>query len=135
MVQGGLIANAKMWFDVSKIPSNTLINHAQLTFTADSSATFAGNNFTNSLVAINFSDSTTLAYDTLQSVALIGNGNQYSGNITAIVQKWIDTGVNQGMLIQAYNQSSGLELFALKGSTAAYPALRPRLTIIYTTQK
>jgi hypothetical protein len=135
MVQAGLIANSKIWFDVSRIPGNTLINHAELTFNVDTLETVTGDNYLNSLVAINLSDSTTLAYDTLQSIVLYRNGNQFTGNITAIVQKWIDTGENQGMLIQANNQSRGLELFALKGSSAKDYSLRPRLKIIYTSQK
>jgi len=134
-IQGSLSINSKIWFDVSSIPKNALINNAELTFTRDSLNTITGSSYTNTLLVYILSDSTneTLA-DSTQILTLTGSGNIFQGNITPFVQRWIDKGNDQGLLIKAANFIGGLELFAIKNSSAANFSQRPRLQITYTVR-
>ncbi len=133
-VQGGLTVNSKLWFDVSAIPKNTVINHALLTLNIDTLASITGTIFVNSLEARLFWDTTQGTYDTNQVFTLSRSGNTFQGDITHYVQSWIDSGNNLGILLRVSSQTSGLELFALKGSNAADRALRPRLQLTYTSK-
>jgi hypothetical protein len=60
--------------------------------------------------------------------------NKYSGDITAFVRNWITRKENNGMLIETGSPTSGLELFALKGSDYFEISERPRLRITYTVR-
>ncbi len=134
-VQSGLIVNSKLWFDVSKIPSNAIINSAILTLTEDTTNTITGSNYADALSAISLVDSTLLDSTNMVSIQLVKSDNQFSGDISTFVHQWIKTGNNQGMVLGAYSQLSGFELFALKGSNSSNAALRPRLQITYTIKK
>ena len=139
VVQAGVEINSKLWFDISKIPANAVVNYADLTLTADSSAQLFGSTFYNSLLASNLVDSASALPDSsstsLYNIMLSLSGNQYVGNVTPIVQKWLSSKNNQGLLLEADGNLLGLELFALKGSSASNLQLRPRLRITYTTRK
>ncbi len=133
-VQGGMVVNSKLWFDVSALPKNSVINNATLTLTEDTSASIKSQTPINALTLFNFTDSTSAAYDSTNSIVLSLSGNTYSGNIASFVQSWVDKGTNQGILIQLYDQIDALDMYALKGSNAADRSLRPRLIITYTTR-
>ena len=139
VVQSGIEINSKLWFDISKIPSNAVINYADLTLSPDSSAQLFGSTFYNSLLASNLEDSASALPDSsstsLYNVIISLSGNKYVGNVTPIVQKWLSSKNNQGLLLEAEGNLLGLELFALKGSNASDLQLRPRLRITYTTRK
>ncbi|MHB1687794.1 MAG: hypothetical protein ACYCVH_10510 [Ignavibacteriaceae bacterium] len=139
VVQAGIEINSKLWFDVSKIPPNSVINYADLTLTPDSSAQLFGSTFYNALLASNLADSasglTDSSSSSLYNIMISLSGSQYVGNVTPIVQKWVSSHVNQGISLEADGNLLGLELFVLKGSSAANLQLRPRLRITYTTRK
>ena len=135
-IQSSLTLNSKIWFDVSSIPKNALINNAELTLTRDSVSTITGSSYTNSLFVYLLADSTTETLsDSTQILTLSGSSNIFQGNITPYIQSWVDKGNNQGLLIKAASQISGLELFAIKNSSAANLSVRPRLQITYTINK
>jgi hypothetical protein len=135
LVQSGLVINSRLFFDVSSLPKHTLINYANLTLTLDTLSTKVGSSYNNSLVVFRLTDSTARALDSTQSITLTRSGNTFQGNIASYVQNWIDSGVNEGLLIEVSVQIDGLELYAIKGSNAADRALRPRLQITYTGVK
>jgi hypothetical protein len=135
-IQSSVTINSKIWFDVSSIPKNALINNAELTLTRDSVSTITGNSYTNTLLVYLLADSTNESLsDSTQILTLTGSGNIFQGNITPFIQSWVDKGNNQGLLIKAASQISGLELFAIKNSSAANLSVRPRLQITYTINK
>ena len=134
-VQGGVVYNSKLWFDVSSVPKNSIINRAELILTVDSSSTITGSNYNNSLYVYFLQDSTTNVFDTTRTYLLSNVSNTFDGNITSYVQSWVDNSSNQGLLVQVANTLGGLELFALKGSNAAVRSVRPRLIITYTSKK
>ena len=134
-VQGGLVVNSKLWFDVSSIPQNAIINSAMLTLSKDSTYYLTGSSYYNSIAVYQMADSTNP--DTLGSASTTLNGitGGFSGDISSIVQRWVRTQDNQGMLLTVNGQLAGFELFALRGSNYSNAALRPRLVINYTTKK
>ncbi len=139
VVQAGLEVNSKLWFDLSKIPSNAVINHADLILTPDSSNQLFGNTFYNTLVASMLKDSASALIDS-SSTNYYGqllplSSGQYFGNIAAIVQHWVSTNSNQGLILEADGNLLGLELYALKGSNAANFQSRPHLRITYSLRK
>ncbi len=139
VVQAGVEINSKLWFDVSKIPVNSVINHADLILSPDSTYQLFGNTFYNSIMASSLKDSSSAvidssSYNFYNQVLSLTNG-QYVGNIASIVQNWVSTKSNQGLLLEANGNLLGLELFALKGSRASNLQLRPRLRITYSLRK
>jgi hypothetical protein len=69
------------------------------------------------------------------AIGLLSSDNQYSGDITLFVRNWVSSKENYGMLIEAGSPTSGLDLFALKGSDDSNISERPRLRITYTQLK
>lgn len=135
-VQAGLAVDARVKFDLSSIPKGSVINKAQLTLFVDSSATKNGSPFTNSLVAYFAIDTSINSYDTTSAVVLNRTDNYFSGNVVRFIQS-IASGYhdNNGIVLAAGGQNLGVDIFGLKGSGAADPALRPRLVITYTGRK
>lgn len=135
VVQGGLIVNSKLWFDVSKIPHNAIINSAKLTLTIDSLNTITGSTYYNALTASALVDSSLPDSTNSATKQLARSNNVFTGDITPFVHQWIKSGNNQGMLISGDSERDGFELFALRGSNFSDVALRPRLQIVYTIKK
>ncbi len=135
-VQSSVVYNAKLWFDLSSIPKTARINRAELILTNDSTATIKGNSYVNSLTVFYSKDSTNNLIDTTKgSFSLDSVNNTFDGNITSFVQNWVNSGINEGVIIQAGGLTGGTELFAIKGSGTPDLALRPRLIVTYTNKK
>ncbi len=132
VIQGGLTANSKLWFDASKIPSNAVINQAILTLNVDTLQSVFGPNCANSIIAWNLSDSTNNLIDSTTYVSLTKDSDIVSGDIASLVQKWVDSKVNQGLFLEDGVKASEVDLYVLKGSKDSNYALRPRLKILYT---
>ena len=138
VVQGGLAANSKIWFDVSSIPVDAAISKSELIFKLDTLETLTGSSFNNSILAYSMLDSTNL--DSTYSSALLlsrsGDSLYVSSNtLTAYVENWIRSGNNQGLLLTINGQANGLELFSIKGSNSANVSERPKLKLTYTRLK
>ncbi len=134
-VQGGLVVNSKLWFDISAIPKNSVINNATLVLTEDTLASIKSSSPINTLTLYKLTDSSAVAYDSTNPPVVISlSGNTYSGNIASFVQSWVDTGTNEGILVQIFDQIDALDLYSFYSSNAADRTLRPRLTITYTTR-
>ena len=135
VVQSGLISNAKLWYDVASLPASALINSATLTLTLDTLMTKTGTSFNNSIRLGFFTDSTNLAIDSARTFTLTRDGNNFTGNITSFVQRWINGESNQGMLLWAAGQLEGVERFVFFGSSNSDRSKQPKLTITYTYKK
>jgi hypothetical protein len=134
-VQSSISVNSIIAFDLSAVPEGVVINSAELTIQRDSINTLTGSSFTNSLKAFFVEDSTAKEVDEGGSFTLSLKDNSYSGDITSYVRIWINEMRNQGLLLRSGNDIEGLELFALKGSTAVSHAEKPRLKIVYTVKE
>lgn len=134
VVQSSLAAYSKLYFDLSKLPADAVINSAELTLSIDTLQSKTGSNFINSILVFNIVDSTSKDSITSESIQLVRSGNKFQAKITAFVNSWINK-ENLGMLIKTGDEFSGLEIFALKGSSASDSAMRPKLTVTYTKRK
>ena len=136
-VQPSLIGESKLWFNVSLIPSDAIINQAKLKLTIDPSNTVNGTAYNSDLYIYNLSDSTAKTIDsTLAPTSITSlDSTTYEGDITTIVQKWVTNKKNQGMLLTPQGFFTGLDIFAFKGSNSPNVQQRPRLVILYTTRK
>ncbi|PJA99680.1 MAG: hypothetical protein CO128_02980 [Ignavibacteriales bacterium CG_4_9_14_3_um_filter_30_11] len=135
-LQSGLIVNSKIWFDISSVPKNAIINKAKLFLKTDTVQTIKGTNIVDAIIVSNIVDSTTKVIDsTISQENLFPDGDSYSGLITTFVQNWLLTGKNEGILLAPSVGIDGVDLFVFKGSTTSIYADRPRLEIFYTTRK
>ena len=134
VVQGGLVINSKLWFDVSKIPFNAIINNAEITLNMDTAETYIGDT-TNSVLGAFLTDSSSNVLDSTTSVASFSSqNNSVTGTITSYVQRWVNTRINEGILLYPRNQIGSVDLFTFLGSNAV-DSLKPRLHIIYTLKQ
>lgn len=131
IIQGGLLVNSKLWFDVSKIPFNAIINDAKVTLNMDTSETYLGDT-TNSVIAAFITDSSAFVLDSAANfVSFSRVNNSMTGTVTSYVQRWVNSRVNEGMLLFSSNQFGSIDLLTFYGSNAV-DSLKPRLHIIYT---
>ncbi len=134
-VQSSLVSESKIFFDMTSFPSNATINSASLTLTLDTVKTKTGTDFTNSVRVYLLKDSTTKEINPNYVYTLNRSGNTFTGSITNIIRA-INHGIdNQGLLIKAGNELSGVDIFAIKGSNAADKSVRPQLEIVYSRKK
>jgi len=132
-VQSSVSLNSRLTFDLGPVPDGIVINKAELFIIPDSSVSVKGSSFNNSLRLsyLRYADS----LNTEGSPAFLSfKNNKYSGDITAFVRNWITRKENNGMLIETGSPTSGLDLFALKGSDYFEISERPRLRITYTVR-
>ena len=134
-IQSGLNSEARLYFDISSLPKEIIVNYAQLTVTLDTIKTLTGSSFTNSLRVNYLTDSISVAIDSSFSLFLERDGNTFKGSVTSFIQRNLIENKNQGLLISASDKVNGVEIFAIKGSNAASFDERPKLQIIYTSKK
>lgn len=130
-VQSSVSINSRLTFDLGMVPASVVINKAEIFITPDSIYSVKGSSSNNSLRLsyLRYADS----INTEGSPAFLSfKDNKYSGDITAFVRNWITRKENNGILIETGSPTSGLELFALKGSDYFEITERPRLRITYT---
>jgi len=132
-VQSSVAINSKLTFNLDQIPVSLVINKAELFITPDTVSSVKGSSFSNSLRVTYLSDADSLKTQG-NPIFLTLKENKYTGDITSFVRNWISTKENNGILIEAGSPTSGLELFALKGSDYFEFSERPRLRITYTVK-
>ena len=135
VLQSGLNINAKLWFDISKIPADAIINNAQVTLNLDTTNTIIGDGSSNTILAGFMEDSSSIVLDSTVVATFSRTDNYFTGTITSYVQRWLTTKINEGLLLYTRDEIRSVDLFSLIGSNAADPSLRPRLHIVYTTKK
>jgi hypothetical protein len=134
-IQGGLAVRAKLKFNLSKVPSNVILNNAELVLKLDSLETELGSDSSNTIVALKAAaDTSNNAFDSTQAIVLTKSGNTISGDITSYVQQWLK-GNNYGFILSAQDEIGSTDLFSVYGSNFSNRKLRPRLTIYYTYKK
>lgn len=134
-IQAGLNSEGRLFFNLSSLPKEIVVNYAQLTLTLDTLQTITGSSFTNSLRVNYITDSASLAIDSSLSLFLARDGNAFKGSVTSFIQRSLVENSNHGLLLSASDKLNGVELFAIKGSNAAIFPERPKLQIIYTSKK
>jgi hypothetical protein len=134
-IQASVTIQSKLFFDLSEVPPDIVINKAELILTEDTLSSITGSSFNSNLVAFRITDSSDVTIDEDRGILLNKSNNIYTGNITSFITSWINNEDNQGMVIRSATLTEGLELFALRGSD--YPELseRPRLRIVFTSKE
>ncbi len=129
--QSSVTIGSKLTFNLENVPTGIIINKAELFITPDTVASIKGSSFSNTLRIsyLRYADSLNTEGN---PVFLTFNDNKYSGDISVFVRNWISRKENYGLLIESGGLTSGLELFALKGSDYSDIVERPRLKITYT---
>ena len=132
--QSSVTINSKLNFDVGVLPVGLVINKAELILTSDSTNSFYGSNYNNTL-RVYFLNSNDSIKTEGNPITFTYSDNQFKGDITAFVRSWVSRGENFGMLIETGNQTLGTDLFAIKGSDYSEITDRPRLLITFTVKK
>jgi hypothetical protein len=134
-VQASVTIQSKLFFDLSEVPPDIVINKAELILTEDTLSSITGSSFDSNLLVFKITDSSDVTIDEGIAILLSKKNNIYTGDITSFVTSWINNEDNQGIVVQPASLIEGLELFAIRGSE--YPELseRPRLRIVFTSKE
>ncbi|MCX8011471.1 MAG: DNRLRE domain-containing protein [Ignavibacteria bacterium] len=136
-LQSSLNYVSKLYFDISKLPKNAIINSASLELNLSKDKSILGSPATyDSIFVLKLIDSSKPSYDSLNNfvVTHVSTG-LYKTDITRYVQGWVNGESNQGMLLNIYDPNGGLELLAFDGSTSDNFVKRPKLKIYYSIKR
>lgn len=134
-VQASTTIQSRLFFDLSEIPPDIIINKAELILTEDTLSSITGSSFNPNLTVFKITDSSDVTIDESRGILLIKNDNTYTGDITLFIISWTTNEDNQGMVIRSASLIEGLELFAIKGSDDPNLSERPRLRIVFTSKE
>jgi len=134
-VQASTTIQSKLFFDLSEVPPDIIINKAELILTEDTLSSITGSSFNSNLAVFKITDSSDVTVDEGNGILLIKNENTYTANITTFITSWITNEDNQGMVIRSASLVEGLELFAIRGSEHPELSERPRLRIVFTSKE
>ena len=134
-VQASTTIQSRLFFDLSEIPPDIIINKAELILTEDTLSSIIGSSFNPNLTVFKITDSSDVTIDESRGILLIKNDNTYTGDITLFIISWTTNEDNQGMVIRSASLIEGLELFAIKGSDDPNLSERPRLRIVFTSKE
>ncbi|MCX6168088.1 MAG: hypothetical protein NTX65_02025 [Ignavibacteriales bacterium] len=136
-LEGSYSLRGNLFFDISSLAKNSIINKATLELTVDELNSLDGSLKSDSAIVQILADSTTkkLSSDSSYSVLLVRNGNVFSGDISWIIQKWLSGVANQGMIISLIDETYSAARIAFYGSKDPNKALRPKLKITYMQKK
>ncbi len=134
-VQASTTIQSRLFFDLSEVPPDIIINKAELILTEDTLSSITGSSFNPNLTVFKITDSSDVTIDESRGILLIKNDNTYTGDITLFILSWTTNEDNQGMVIRSASLIEGLELFAIKGSDDPKLSERPRLRIVFTSKE
>lgn len=137
-VQAGVVYRSMVTFDLSLVPSHVGIHQAMLELTLNPSRSMLSSTSTfnsqsvDSLLSFFLVTSDSVDNSTfILGHRLNPDSAVYSFAITSDVQRWINGKPNFGVRIEAWAETSRLDLFTFYLSSAN-PSLRPRLRIVYS---
>lgn len=127
-----------MRFNISKLPSNIIVNDVQVILTIDPTRSMFSNQTNYNLQAYYMDDSMNTPeinsnyYALSNNQVIINSGQNKTVSPISFFQKWIQGQSNYGMMIQTFNQNSSLDLFTVYNETASDPTKRPHVIIKYS---
>lgn len=134
-VQGGLTVKSKLFFDITDIPENVVINNAQLILTQDTLNSILSKSGAGSIRIYRIVDGTTDSVDYATTVLMTKSDDVFTGTITSFVDRWINDKDNQGMVLTTGTQTDNLELIAIKGSNYSNFLERPQIKVVYSLKE
>ena len=138
VLQGGISVRGKLYFDMSRIPPASVINHATLYLTKDPSLSTRYFRGADSVLVYESVDSSSnllsssgiiTRLDNAMPGVLIAEGIP----LTRAVQGWVNGKGNHGLVLLPMYEVSDIDRMALYGA-AAEADRRPRLVVTYTSQ-
>ncbi len=131
-LQSGIAFRDIMNFDLSKLPSNVIINDAVLELTLDTASSYISTSSDQRLIAAMVTDSVT-KIDSLGFITQSRVGNLYTVRFIVIMQNW-NSGIfpNIGLALRNVSESSTMDVFSFFGPTYPDPSVVPSLRIRYT---
>jgi hypothetical protein len=138
-VQSGVVYRSTLSFDVSSIPSGAIINSAQMLLELNPAASKITKFTGDQAIAAHLLTSST-DNNSFENLGILGSkatsSNVFTFEARRAVQLWVN-GTNNGFLLRTTNLSefSSFDLYAFYNQTASDPSLRPRLIVVYTTER
>jgi hypothetical protein len=132
LLQNGIAYRNILKFDLTKLPSNVIINNVNLQFTLDKSASFISDN-TDKRIVIGMVTDSVSKKDSLYNNASLLDTITYSVNLNQVFQRW-NSGImpNLGITFKNIFELQNLDNFAIYSPSASDISKRPRLKITYT---
>jgi hypothetical protein len=142
-INGTVTYKNKIQFKLPKLPTNAVMNLATLEMWFDSTKSdIAGickttyDALGTTVVAGYVTKAGTTTIDTSSVLELYRltspNRHKYKGDITAFVQKWINTGNNYGLILSLYDEEYDPSKLVFCGANYPVVSMRPRLRITYS---
>lgn len=131
-LQSGVAFRNILNFDLSKLPSNVIINDALLDLTIDTANSYITSVSDQRLVAAMVTDTSTKA-DSLGFITLNRVGNVYSIRFIVIMQNWNSGAApNLGLALRNVSETGSMDIFSFFGPNYADTSVVPRLRIRYS---
>ncbi len=141
-VHGGLSNRGRLKFDISGIPTGSIVNYVRLILTRNHTNEQRNSLGLDSILVFEAYDDTKDTMATTGSLSFLGDNNDImyaeggtsKAAILLAVQKWVNNpGSNRGFILTKYDESSDFDQLIFYGSDAE-PEKRPRIEIYYTTK-
>ncbi|MCX8057707.1 MAG: DNRLRE domain-containing protein [Ignavibacteria bacterium] len=135
-LQSGVKTKSFIYFDLTNIPKNAIVNSAFIRLYLDTLSSRFGTSRHDSILVQYITDSTNISIDSAVTFVLSKTtGGYYEGQINYYVQKWIDNNSNKGLLLSTRDPDGGVDEFVFYGPKAAIFEKRPQLIINYSSRK
>ncbi len=132
LVQNGIAYRSGLNFDLSKLPTNVIINNATLQFTLDTKSSFISETGSKTMI-VGLVNDTANNDDTLFVNAFLRDTINYSVALNQIFQNWNSGNLpNLGVSIRGSFELQNIDKFVFFSPESPDPATRPRLKIYYT---
>ncbi len=136
LLHGGISTKGRITFDLSKIPASALINKATLYLYPDETQSNLASVPTDTINVRMFADSTQNEIVANTSIyKMVKTGSAYKGDVSTIVQLWLNNFDNQGFRISASDELTSLSYLMIFGSNTIDENKRPKLELIYTNRQ
>lgn len=132
LLQNGIAYRNILNFDLSKLPSNVIINNATLLFTIDNANSYVSSTTDKRILVGTVIDSIAKT-DSIFFEAFLLDTIVYSVSLNSMFQRW-NSGIlpNFGVTMKNYSEIENVDNFAIYTPTASDVTRRPRLKITYT---
>lgn len=130
-LQSGYTLRSKYFIDHSVFGKDVIVNKARLTFYIDSLNTQYGTFTSDSIMVQAYSDSSSKEVNTSFGTRYLAkSGNAYTGDITSMLQRWINGEENQGFMLRLSDELRTINKVVLYGPNST--SNKPKLTVYYT---
>lgn len=134
VLEGSYAVRGYLYFDLSSLPSNSIITKATLALSPDTLNSVNSTPLQDTILVTMLADSVkkSLTVDSSTTTTLVKSNGVFTGNITWMVQKWINKSIaNEGVMLNLWDELATSVKLQFFGSSNKNKALRPRLNLVY----